>query len=159
MPNPSQPTLAASAWPKPYLLEVYETALREGYARLDFKGDTGKAKSFIQAFYRLRRRSDAQHKHFVKDAYHLVSCTWEKERGTLLVTYSRLPDGHDLPEIQAVDPSELSRKFAEPSKPQQLQRAEPGLPVAHADDDPDTEFDVDSFMSELSSLADEKLKS
>lgn len=92
-------------WPKPYLLEVYRRAVEEGCVRIPLPTQKH-ATSFAQAFYRLRRRSDAQHAAFILPEYHLVTCGWEPERGTLLVTFNSLPDGNDLPPIQSVESTE-----------------------------------------------------
>lgn len=98
-------TPGTTVWPKTYLLQVYSRALSEGCIRIELK-DKGQFVSFSQAFYRLRRRSDAQHAAFILPEYHLIFCTWEPERGTCLVTYDALPDGVELPKIISVDPSE-----------------------------------------------------
>jgi hypothetical protein len=91
-----------TSWPKTYLLAVYSRALAEGCVRLPLP-DEATFRSFSQAFYRLRRRSDSQHASFILPEYHLIFCTWEPDRGTCLVTYDALPDGMQLPPIQSVD--------------------------------------------------------
>lgn len=105
------------AWPKPYMLQVYEKALAEGWCRLVFKGEDieRQVKSFIASFYRLRRRSDTQHRSFIKPEYHLVSCTYEPHRNSVLVTFNKLPDGHELPTIESISPDEAAQLTAAPA--------------------------------------------
>lgn len=104
--NPPQ-----SQWPKPYLLQVLEAAVKQGCIRLDFRAEFGPeaeqmARSFQGAINRIRRRSDAQHRSFIIPEYHLVTTTWEAGRGTMLLTYSSLPDDMKLPKIEAVSEDE-----------------------------------------------------
>lgn len=103
-------------WPKTYLLQAYSRALTEGAIRIPLENEA-QFRSFSQAFYRLRRRSDAQHASFILPEYHLIFCTWEPDRGTCLITYDALPDGMQLPTIQSVDaadrtPAPQKREFA-----------------------------------------------
>jgi hypothetical protein len=123
-------------WPKPYLLKVYERAVAEGCVRIPLPTQKH-ATSFAQAFYRLRRRSDAQHAAFILPEYHLVTCGWEADRGTLLVTFNALPDGNDLPPILSVESTEHS----------------PSPQIAGAMTIPDLkdqgEFDVNKMLDDL----------
>lgn len=131
-------------WPKPYLLEVYKRAVAEGCVRI--KLPTQKhATSFAQAFYRLRRRSDAQHAAFILPEYHLVTCGWEPELGTLLVTFNSLPDGSNLPEIESVASSQHSPT---PEQPHLIKFPESAQ---------SEEFDTDAFLQGLSDEVGKKL--
>jgi hypothetical protein len=96
----------STMWPKTYLLEVYNQAVSKGCIRLDFGGDAVKARGFMGSFYRFRRSADRSSKAFVRPEFHLVQCTWEPRRGTVLVTYSSLPDGHELPQLMDVEAGE-----------------------------------------------------
>ena len=132
-------------WPKPYLLKVYESAVKEGCVRIPLP--TAKhARSFAQAFYRLRRRSDAQHAAFILPEYHLVTCGWEPERSTLLVTFNALPDGNELPPIMSVESTEHS------PVPQQKATLVP-FPESFSGE----EFDPEKFVADLVEEAGNKL--
>lgn len=140
MSDPTSPS--PTVWPKPYLLKVYDQCLAEGCCRLDFAGNRQLAKSFIAAFYRIRRRSDTQHQAFIRPEFHLCTCTWEQARGTVLVTYSSLPDGHDLPPILSLSASEK----AELHKPKVLGTEELADATAGM---AEPELDSDAFIDEL----------
>jgi hypothetical protein len=131
-------------WPKPYLLKVYERAVAEGCVRIPLPTQKH-ATSFAQAFYRLRRRSDAQHAAFILPEYHLVTCGWEPERGTLLVTFNALPDGNDLPPIMSVESTEQA------PAPQQANL----VPFPESFSSPD--FDAEAFVDDLVREAGNKL--
>lgn len=107
--------ISPTMWPKPYLLQIYETAIEQGCCRVRTR-DEQQSKGLVAAFYRLRRRSDKQHKDFIKPVYHLVSCTIESSG--VLFTFNRLPDGSELPKIEIVPESERVALV-----PQQLERA------------------------------------
>lgn len=92
-----------NAWPKPYLLQLYARAVSDGCIRLNLHGDEEKFKSLKAAFYRIRRRKDAQSVALMAEEYYLCSISWEAERGTALIVYDQLPDGQDLPEIESVE--------------------------------------------------------
>lgn len=131
-------------WPKPYLLEVYRRAVEEGCVRIPLPTQKH-AQSFSQALYRLRRRSDAQHASFILPEYHLVTCAWEPKRQTVLVTYNKLPDGNELPEIQSVE-------NAGDSAPEPLRRDQIVIPVGTEE-----EFDPEKFLADLVDEAGSKL--
>lgn len=137
-------TPGTTVWPKTYLLQVYSRAMSEGCIRIKLSNKE-QFTSFSQAFYRLRRRSDAQHAAFILPEYHLIFCTWEPERGTALVTYDALPDGVELPEIISVDPSERT-----PAP----KRREDGPTPAAASDEP---FDADKFLEDIVEAAGKKV--
>jgi hypothetical protein len=131
-------------WPKPYLLEVYKRAVAEGCVRI--KLPTQKhATSFAQAFYRLRRRSDAQHAAFILPEYHLVTCGWEPERGTVLVTFNALPDGNELPVIESVESASHSPIPEQPNI------------IPFPESSQDEEFDAEKFLQDLSDEVGKKL--
>lgn len=133
-------------WPKPYLLQCYSRALTEGAIRIKLP-DHKSFRSFSQAFYRLRRRSDSQHASFILPEYHLIYCVWESERSTCLIIYDALPDGMQLPVIESVDASE---RLPEPT------RREAAL---HANLNPaDPEFDPEQFVADLVSEAGAKIE-
>jgi hypothetical protein len=131
-------------WPKPYLLKVYERAVAEGCVRIPLPTQKH-ATSFAQAFYRLRRRSDAQHASFILPEYHLVTCAWEGARGTLLVTFNALPDGTDLPQIMSVESTEVA------SAPVQKDM------IPFPETMQEEEFDPEKFVADLVTEAGNKL--
>jgi len=131
-------------WPKPYLLEVYRRAVEEGCVRIPLPTQKH-ATSFAQAFYRLRRRSDAQHAAFILPEYHLVTCGWEPKRGTLLVTFNALPDGNELPPIMSVESTEHA--------PSPQTKGVISYPESLAAED----FDAEAFIADLVDQAGDKL--
>lgn len=133
---------APTTWPKSYLLQVYSKAVAEGCIRIPLQSEKA-YRSFSQALYRLRRRSDAQHAAFILPEYHLVTCAWEAERGTVLVTYDMLPDGVELPPIQSVDASE---RLAPPIRAEQVAIEREEAPI-----------DLDKLMEDLVEEAGKKL--
>lgn len=138
-----------TTWPKPYLLEIYRRAIEEGCVRITLP-TAAHAKSLAQAFYRLRRRSDAQHAAFIKPEYHLVTCAWEAARGTLLVTYNALPDGSELPAIESVTDRTTSAPLPTLAKPVVFRETNEG-------EDLDEVFNVEDFMESLVNEAGKKL--
>lgn len=130
-----------TSWPKTYLLAVYSRALAEGCVRIPLENEA-QFRSFSQAFYRLRRRSDSQHASFILPEYHLIFCTWEPERGTMLVTYDALPDGMQLPPILSVDAADRT-----PAP----QRREVQATV------PEEDFDPEQFVASLVAEAGDKI--
>lgn len=134
----------ASAWPKPYLLEIYSRAVAEGCIRVRCDSEA-RAKSLILSFYRLRRRSDKQHVAFIRPEYHLVTGTWEPDRGTVLFTYSSLPDGSELPPIESV------------SQEERQQLLQPKV-VEHKAEAPQDEVDIEKLMADMIVEAGERLK-
>lgn len=133
---------ASISWPKTYLLQIYSRAYAEGCIRIPLASEAI-FRSLSQSLYRLRRRSDAQHASFILPEYHLIHCTWEPERGTMLVTYDALPDGAELPPILSVDASER--------QPTPIKRES----AQNIFDSPD--FDADAFVAGLVSEAGNKL--
>lgn len=133
-------------WPKPYLLQIYSRALTEGAVRIKLP-DHKAFRSFSQAFYRLRRRSDSQHASFILPEYHLIFCTWEPERSSALIIYDALPDGMQLPAIESVDASE---RLPEP------RRREVAPAVEFDPSSPD--FDPEQFVADLVSEAGSKIE-
>lgn len=106
----------STQWPKPHLLKCLEAAVKQGCIRLDFRSLYGpdaeaKAKSFFASLNRIRRRIDKQHASFILPEYHLVGFTWEAERGTVLLTYSSLPDNLRLPEIESLSEEEKQELY------------------------------------------------
>jgi len=137
-------TIPQSQWPKPYLLKVMEQAVKEGCIRLDFKHDAELAKSFQGAINRIRRRSDKQHASFITPEFHLITTTWEAARGTMLVTYSSMPDDMQLPEIQSVAEDE-KHEIAQPQRVDQPEAMFPGRPSTTTSG----EIDPDALIDEL----------
>lgn len=133
----------AVSWPKSYLLQVYSRAVAEGCVRIPL--NSRKAyQSFAQALYRLRRRSDAQHAAFILPEYHLVTCSWEPERGTCLVTFDALPDGAELPPILSV--ADMGERTAPPPARQAPREREEAPPV-----------DIDQLVGDIVEAAGRKL--
>lgn len=137
-----------TTWPKPYLLEIYSKAIAEGCVRIKLP-TAAHAKSLAQAFYRLRRRSDAQHAAFIKPEYHLVTCAWEADRGTMLVTYNALPDGSELPAIESVEDRIVSSPAPE--------LAQPVIFRDGSTEDLDEVFNAEDFVHNLVEEAGKKL--
>lgn len=130
----------AQVWPKTYLLQIYSRAVAEGCVRIPLQNEQ-QFKSLSQALYRVRRRSDAQHASFILPEYHLVFCSWEPERGTMLVTYDALPDGMELPPVLSVD--EIGERRPAAKKPEFVPKAE--------------EVDHDQLLSDIISAAAKKV--
>lgn len=95
-------------WPKPYLLQLYERAVEEGCIRIRLRGETeperaAEWKSFKAAFYRLRRKRDANFAVQMRPEFQMVGIKYEPELGKVLITFSSLPDGNTLPEIESIE--------------------------------------------------------
>lgn len=133
------------SWPKPYLLKIYEKTIDEGCCRVRVESKE-QATSLILSFYRLRRRSDAQHSSFIKPEYHLVTGTYESATGAVLFTYSHLPDGAELPEIESVPESERFAGSTAAVPQPGIQPNEEGEPV-----------DLDALMADLLKDAHQKI--
>lgn len=97
-PKASRSTL----WPAPFLLQIYEKAVEEGCCRVPVE-NIARAKSLIASFHRLRRRSDIQHKLYIRPEFHLVGAMWEESLSTVLFVFNSLPDGAKLPAIESVE--------------------------------------------------------
>lgn len=141
MANPTG-RIPQSQWPKPFLLQIFERAVKEGCIRVGPQGlDAERAGSLIGALNRIRRRSDKQHTSFIRPEYHLISTTWEPDRGTLLVTYSSLPDGHSLPQLQGISEDEKkAMPVPQPAAPDETPLLEAPAGVS---------FDADTLVDEL----------
>lgn len=92
-------------WPKPYLLDLYAKAVKEGCIRIKLRGPDFDAewRSFKAAFLRLRRKKDSNFFVQMEPAYQMVSLRYEPETQKVLIIYSALPDDELLPSIEAVD--------------------------------------------------------
>jgi hypothetical protein len=130
-------------WPKPYLLQCYERAVEEGCIRIVLRGQTPEAreaewKSFKAAFYRLRRKKDANFAVQMRPEFQLVSIQFEPAIGKVLISYSSLPDGQLLPTFESVED-----QTALPQQP-------PGaIPHETVESDPDVDFNADEHVSKL----------
>lgn len=132
-------------WPKPYLLQCYSRALTDGAIRIKLP-DHAAFRSFSQAFYRLRRRSDSQHASFILPEYHLIFCVWEPEKSSCLIIYDALPDGMQLPAIESVDAGE---RLPEPRRREVV--------LGENLDPADEEFDPEKFVASLVDEAGSKI--
>lgn len=94
-------------WPRPWLIGLYEQAIAEGCIRIVLRSETAEErevewKSFRASFLRIRRRKDADPIIASSPEFALVSLRFERETGKVLLIYSALPDGEQLPVIESV---------------------------------------------------------
>lgn len=96
-------TTPTTRWPTPYILEIYNAAVKHGHIRIE-PLTAEQAKSLTQTIYRFRRRSDTGKAAFMRPEFQLitvspwVSCDASTDTGYMHVVYSADPD-QSLPRI------------------------------------------------------------
>lgn len=113
---PANPTHDPNAWPKAYLLQLYDQAIAHGCVRIS-PLDEASAKSLTLSFYRIRRKADAASSGYIKPEFYLVTATrWTPEHGgSINLVYTKLPDDIPLPSITPISPTEIPNDIPEPT--------------------------------------------
>ena len=114
----NSPTTTAR-WPIPYILEIYNTAVKHGHIRIE-PLTAEQAKSLTQTIYRFRRRSDTSKAAFMRPEFSLITvspwvrCDASSNTGYMHVVLSADPD-QTLPRIVTPESAEITQARAEQS--------------------------------------------
>lgn len=97
-------------WPRSYLLEIYDEAIKQGFLILEGIESEEQALSLKNTLYRLRRRSDKSNVAYITPDHHLVTVgQYDEVAKTLPIIFNKVPDtAAPLPSFRKATPEEVA---------------------------------------------------